>query len=64
MKQQQNDSALDAIKAVAAASQTPFKTAFKITMGVALAQLTIAFLFFGGLLFAGTITVLLYRMGQ
>lgn len=36
---QQNDVVMAGVKAVAAASNTPFKTAFKITMGIALAQL-------------------------
>lgn len=36
---QQNDIVMAGVKAVASASNTPFKTAFKITMGIALAQL-------------------------
>jgi len=36
---QTNDQVMNGVKALAAASNTPFKTAFKITMGIALAQL-------------------------
>lgn len=37
-----------ATAAIAASSATPFRTAFKITMGIAIAQLTIVLLFLGG----------------
>lgn len=36
----------NAIKALAAASTTPFRTAFKVSMGLFLAQLTATFIFF------------------
>lgn len=41
----QNDGELNAIKALASATSTPFKTAFKATLGIAAAQavLTAAF---------------------
>lgn len=45
---QQNDVVLAGVKAVAAASQTPFKTAFKVTMGIALAQLATLAIFVVG----------------
>jgi hypothetical protein len=60
--QNSNDLESSAVKAIAAASKTPFRTAFKITFGIALAQLTIAALVFGGLIFIGTIVLLLARM--
>lgn len=37
-----------AVSALAAASKTPFKTAFKVTAGIMAAQLLGAILFFGG----------------
>jgi hypothetical protein len=46
---QQNDMVMSGIKAVAAASATPFKTAFKVTMGIAVAQLLVLAMFLGGL---------------
>ncbi len=48
---------LSATRALAAASSTPFWTAFKITLGIGLAQLMMAALFFGSL---ALIAVLLY----
>ena len=44
----QNDIQGAATAAIAAASNTPFKTAFKITLGLALGQLVVALLFMGG----------------
>jgi hypothetical protein len=38
----------EAITAIAVASETPFKTAFKIKLGIALAQLTSALVIFSG----------------
>lgn len=42
----QFEAGTEAIKAIAVASKTPFWTAFKVTMGVAAAQLVITILFF------------------
>jgi len=41
MQQQQNDVEMTAVKALAAASKTPFLTAFKVTLGIAAAQLVV-----------------------
>lgn len=52
-----------ATAAVAAASSTPFKTAFKITIGIGLAQLTLlalSLLIFGGVV--GSVGVVLYSL--
>lgn len=45
---QQNDVVLNGVKALAAASNTPFRTAFKITMGIALAQMASLAIFAAG----------------
>ena len=47
--QTQNNTEITAIKAVAAVSATPFRTAFKLTMGVMVAQ------FVGLLIFLGAV---------
>lgn len=52
---------LTAIKAVAAASRTPFRTAFKATLGVAAAQLVIIVMFFGTLIVGATAIYLFAR---
>lgn len=46
-----NDNGLEtaAIAALAATTKTPFKTAFKITVGIALAQMAIGLAFLGTL---------------
>lgn len=46
---QSNDTVMNGVKAIAAASATPFKTAFKVTMGIAVAQLLVTAIFFGGI---------------
>ena len=58
--QQQNNTVQNAaVAAVAAASNTPFKTAFKITLGIALAQLAVLGMFLvGGAVVIGTIVAL------
>lgn len=60
-QQRNNDIELNAVKAIASASQTPFKTAFKVTMGIAVAQLAITAIFFGALIVIGTSIYLLAR---
>lgn len=54
-----NEVEIAAIKAFAATTKTPFKTAFAATMGVAAAQLLIIFGFFTGL----TLLVTLIYLG-
>lgn len=54
-----NQLEMGAVKALAAASKTPFLTAFKVTMGIAIAQLLTMILFFGGLAALG-LTVLYF----
>jgi hypothetical protein len=50
-----------ATAAIAAASKTPFKTAFSITMGIGLAQLATVILFFGSIaVVVGGIGAILY----
>lgn len=50
MRQNDNNNVEEtAIKAVAAASKTPFWTAFKVTLGVALAQFVVLIIFLAGL---------------
>lgn len=51
----QTDLELAAVKTIATASKTPFKTAFLATMGIAAAQIVVTFLFFGGLGVIGTL---------
>jgi hypothetical protein len=41
--------------ALAAASKIPFKTAFKITIGIGLAQLALVVMFFGSLAAIGAV---------
>jgi len=53
------DTELSAIKIAAAASKTPFKMALKATLGVAVGQLIITVIFFGGL---GALGILLYLL--
>jgi hypothetical protein len=48
-----------AISALAAASKTPFMTAFKVTMGIGLARLA---LFVGGLTALATLVVLVSKL--
>lgn len=43
----QNDKELEAIKLMAQASSSPFKTAFKASMGIAAAQLVVGLGFLG-----------------
>lgn len=50
-----------AISAVAAASQTPFKTAFKITFGIAIAQLVIGLMFLAGCAVIAGVSYLLVK---
>lgn len=57
----ENDVEITAIKALAVASKTPFKTAFKATLGVAAAQLVITVVFFGGLAAVGTLIYFIAR---
>jgi hypothetical protein len=45
---QTNDQVMNGVKMLAAASATPFRTAFKITMGIAMAQLLTLALVLGG----------------
>lgn len=64
MKNRQHDVATQAqnaaTAAIAAASTTPFKTAFKITMGIALAQLaTLALVITGFALLIGVAAVII-----
>lgn len=49
-----------ATSALAAASKTPFKTAFLITLGIGAAHVVMALLFFGGA--AAVITTLIYAI--
>ena len=57
---QGNDLQNAAITAIAAASKTPFRTAFKISMGIALAQITtLIFVLFSFALLVGVITFFL-----
>lgn len=50
-----------ATTAIAAVSKTPFMTAFKITMGIAIAHLVIGLLFIGGCAAIGTTAILLVK---
>lgn len=50
-----------AITAIAAASKTPFKTAFMATLGVGMAQVVMLLGFFGGIAALGTITYFIVR---
>lgn len=50
-----------AIASVAAASNTPFKTAFKISMGIAAAQFVVLGLFVGGFFALAIISYLVFR---
>lgn len=52
---------LTAIKAFAATTKTPFMTAFKATLGVAVAQLVISLVVFGSLAAAGTLIYFVVR---
>lgn len=48
-KQSATDQAVTAgVAALAVASKTPFRTAFKVMFGIGLAQLALVALFFGG----------------
>lgn len=58
---QANDLATAGTAAVAAASKTPFMTAFKITMGIAVAQLVILGLFLLGAGATATVAYLLLK---
>lgn len=49
------------VAAIATASKTPFKTAFKIMFGIALAQLTIGILFLLGTVVVIAGLVLLFK---
>lgn len=60
-KSEVDETELMAIKAIAVASKTPFRTAFKATLGIAAAQLVITVVFFGGLIVLGTTCYLLAR---
>lgn len=58
-RQSQSNRALDAATAaIAAASNTPFRTAFKITFGIAMGRLASALIFIGSF-FAG---ILIYQL--
>lgn len=61
--QREQDSTTNAaVTAIAVASKTPFKTAFKVTMGIALAQLAVGGLVILGIAVTiGTITFLVRR---
>lgn len=62
MNNQYNDKTIAVVNSLAAASRTPFKTAFKITMGIALAQfLTMAMLLAGATIVFGTIGYLVTK---
>lgn len=52
---QENNVEQAAVAAIASASATPFRTAFKITIGIALAQLMMLAIVVGGLATVGTI---------
>lgn len=45
---QTNDQVMNGVKALAAASATPFRTAFKVTLGIAVAQLLVLAMVLGG----------------
>ena len=59
MNNNENELEMTAIKAVAAASKTPFLTAFKVSMGVAAAQLLVAAIVLGSFL---ALTILAYAI--
>lgn len=62
MNENNNQTEETAIKILAAASKTPFKTAFLATMGVAAAQLALGLVFLGGVVLA--ISALVYFLGK
>lgn len=49
-----------AVSALAAASKTPFKTAFRVTLGIGLARLALFFLFLTGVVILAGVTKMFY----
>lgn len=50
-----------AVSAIAAASKTPFKTAFKITFGIAVANVLIGLLFMAGCATIATVSYMVVK---
>ena len=61
MENKNNEAELNAIRALAATTKTPFRTAFKATLGVAAAQIVVATVFFCGVATVATVVYFLSR---